>query len=219
MMFNWIRKLTGKDNQNIEDTDYSFKWYEANDEENPFNKRVLDVRSLTQTVVAATSDQFVAASFSANRKSDGKEFRSEEIQKRASTEANLIYPHNGEPLEGIIFQAPEMEVKWDIYIYDNCFFFARSWTGELVYKAHADILSDKIIIKSIDFDNKTDAVYAVNSVHFLMKTHAFGQVFPHYVTDTVNDEKTIALMSFSQFGNKACYACLDEILDATVFGK
>lgn len=218
-MFNWIRKLIGKDNQNIEETNYSFKWYEANDDENPFNKRILDIRSLTQTVIATTSDPAIAARFSATRNSDGKEFRNTEIQNSANIETTLVYPHNGESLEGIVFKAPEMEAKWDIYIYDNCFFFVRSWAGDLIYKAHAEILKDKIIINRIEYDGKNDSIYAINSIHFLMKTHAFGQVFPHYVTDVVNDEKTIALMSFSQFGNKACYACLDEILDATVFGK
>lgn len=217
-MLNWLKKAFKKDEPPAEE--YPFRWYAADDAENPFNKRVLDIKPFTQTVIAATSDQWIAASFSANRNSDGREFRGREIIGGTEIETNLVYPHNGERLEGIIFQAPEMEVKWDIYIYDDCFFFVRSWTGELTYKARAEITNDKIIINRVEYSiNSADDVYAVNSVHFLLKSHAFGQIYPHYVTDLAVDEKTIAHFSFNQFGNKACYACFEEILDATVFGK
>ena len=47
----------------------------------------------------------------------------------------LEFPHSGAALEGIIFKADSMEVKWDIYIYDWLFLFARSWTGDLYYRA------------------------------------------------------------------------------------
>ena len=170
-------------------------------------------------MTAFSDDQFVAVRFSVNRQSNGSEFRGAEISNAAHVPTNLTYPHNGETLEGIIFKADEMEVKWDICIYDNCFFFVRSWTGELVYKAHAEILSDKIIIGEIDYAADTDAIYAVNAVHFLMKSHAFGQIFPHYVTDLPDNEKSIALLSFNQFGNKACYACYEDITDALISEK
>ena len=39
--------------------EHQFKWYEPGPD-NPFNKRILDCRSLTQTMLATTSDASVA---------------------------------------------------------------------------------------------------------------------------------------------------------------
>ena len=58
-----------------------------------------------------------------------------------------------------------------------------------------------------------------NDVHFLMKSHATGQPFPHRVPKELTDEKEIAVWSFHRFGNRACYATYDEILDTKIVGE
>ena len=43
-----------------------------------------------------------------------------------------------------------MEAKWEIYIYNSVFLFARSWTGELRYRAAATVGPTEIHITAIE---------------------------------------------------------------------
>ncbi len=215
-MLNWIKnKLGVLKEPNEETTDYDFRWYEVGDEENPFNKRVLDIRPFTHSVISGSTDVFGSA-FGVMRQSDGKNHIGQKIENENFIETNLEYPHNGEMLDGVIFKSEEMECKWDIYIYDNCFYFARSWSGELWFKAQAEFSDNKLLIKKIFFDEEGYNEEVVNDVHFLMKSHAFNQPFPHKILDLSGSEMLVAQVSFKLHGNRACYACFDDITDTTI---
>lgn len=217
-MFKWLKKKKERkesEEQIEQSKSYSFKWYDVGSD-NPFNKRILDIRSFTGTMVATTSDKSIAKQFQQLRNSVGEEYRGVQIPNSRLTHSDFEYPHNGSELRGAAFKADSMDCKWDIYVYDNQFFFARSWTGDLVYKAQAEILPDKIILKGIEHKSKIDSTEALNAVHFLMKSHALGQPFPHKVPLEITDEKEIAMWSFSQFGNRACYATYDDIVDTRI---
>lgn len=200
-------------------SEYNFEWHEANSDGNPFNKRILDVRPFTWHTVATTQDKNIAETYGKLRSSYGKEYIGANVENPQTTEIYLEYPHNGEPLEGIVFKAESMDVKWDIYIYDTIFYFTRSWTGDLVYKAYSQILPDKIRIDKVEYPNDTNLEQAKSNVHFLLNTHAMGQVIPHQVPDDLETDMAIALYSFQQFGNKGCYACFEDITNTTVTFK
>lgn len=220
-MFNWFKKNKERkelDKQIEQSEEYSFKWYGLGNE-NPFNKRILDIRSFTGTMVATTSDKSIAEQYNQLRNSNGEEYIGVEVPKSRSTIANLEYPHNGNELKGAAFKADSMDCKWDIYVYDGYFFFTRSWTGDLVYKVKAEIFSDKIVLKEIEHNFEIDSNEAINAVHFLMKSHAFRQPFPHQIPVGLISEKEIAIWSFSQFGNRACYATYDDIIDTRIKDK
>ena len=123
----------------------------------------------------------------------------------------LEFPHNGAALEGIVFKADSMDVKWDIYIYDSLFLFARSWTGELCYRAVASVGASEVRITEIECA-ASDVELAPSHVYFLIGTHAMRRVLPHRIPpDVPNDAVTIATMSFSLFGRYGCYATFDDI--------
>ena len=211
MKLNWFKKKDKKEKKD----EYSFQWLEIG-KDNPFNKRILDVRSLTWSVIATTTDKNVAESYNYLRNSNGEEYIDKDIENGETIEASLEYPHNGNALEGIVFKSDSMECKWDIYIYNNIFYFTRSWLGELVYKAHAEILADRITIHKIEFPQETGLELAKSDIHFLLKTHAMGQVLPHQIPHYLDSDINIALYSFRQFGNKGCYACFEDITDTVV---
>lgn len=192
------------------DSEYDFKWHEVGGD-NPFGVRVLDVRSLTWHVIATTSDQRIAESYIIQRGSDGREFVSATIPNAKTVKCRLTFPHNGSRLEGIVFKAPSMEVKWDIYIYDSVFLFVRNWTGQLQYRATAFVGEDSITINEIEAP--ADHIEtAPQAVHFLIGTHAMGRVLPHTMPPgTLNEEQQIALLSFSMYGNLGCYATFDDV--------
>ncbi len=191
-------------------TEYEFKWYDPGDD-NPFDIRVLDVRGLTWNVAATTNDRRIAESFNAQRQSDGRDLISAKIDNAQSVACDLMIPHNGDVLKGIVYKANSMDIKWDIYIYDSVFLIARSWTGQLQYRAFAEIGDQHIHIHKIE-TLPEHVETAPQAVYFILGTHAMGRVLPHTIPrDTPDDPQKIALLSFSLYGNLACYATYDDV--------
>lgn len=90
-----------------------FRWCEVGPG-NPFNKRVLDVRSLTQTVMAATKHKSIADKYGELRGSDGKYLIGTSPSDALTIDCNIAYPHDGTELRGPVSKADCMDVKWDI---------------------------------------------------------------------------------------------------------
>lgn len=194
-----------------------YKWYDPG-EGNLFSIRFLDVRSLTWSVVATTTSAEVAETFNRQRRSDGREFMWSEFESAESVACDLKFPHNGEELEGVIFKADSMDVKWDIYIYESVFLFVRSWTGQLQYRAHAEFTDTYFSIHKIETSSSHSAT-AAQAVYFLLGTHAMGNVLPHSIPrDTPNNPQEIAILSFSMYGNLACYATYEDITQIEIPG-
>jgi len=178
---------------------------------NPFGIRVLDCRDVTWSMVAATADPKVAERFVLLRGSDGKELIGAPIPDPVRLPTSLRFPHNGASLEGVVFKADAMEIKWDIFIYDSVFLFARSWTGELCYRAVAKVGPTEIHITEIECPAK-DAEVAASHVYFLIGTHAMGRVLPHRLPATTpHDPVTMATVSFALFGRLGCYATFENV--------
>lgn len=214
MMFKILKKLTNKIFNPCK-----FKWYDIG-EKNPFNKRVLDITGYV--CCAGVSNNEFTNKFSSLRNSDGLYLKNIDTTKFSSAECSLTYPHNGKSLQGIVHKAEGMYDKWDIYIYDEMFYFANSWSGKLLFKAYANISDEEIKIVKIEYVNegyvKDDPELAKNYVHFLMLSHFMGQVVPHPIPDWIDDEEMmfIARISYNQFGGIAFYATKQGILDLEI---
>jgi len=167
-----------------------------------------------------TKDESVARSFLKLRHSVGQELINAEIYGSKNIEVDLVYPHNGSKIEGAAYKAKCMEDKWDIYGWNGIIYFARSWTGEIIYKAHIKVSDTNFSIYKIEYQpddyNAQDISFVKNNVHFLIKCLAFGNIYPHKVPVTLVSEKDIALYSFNLFGHNCWYATFDEILDTIV---
>lgn len=190
-------------------SDPSYRWCDPGPE-NPFPVRYLDVRPLTQTVVAA-SNMEIAEKYLARRQSDGRDVIDAQIKDSCRIPAALRLPHDGAALEGVVFKSDSFDVKWDIYVYDSVFLFARSWSGDLVYRAFATVAPDHIAIHEIECP-RDETEIAPSHVYFLLGAHAMRRVLPHRLpADTPKDPETMAVTSFSLFGNLACYATFEDI--------
>jgi hypothetical protein len=201
---------------------YDFKWYDLGDG-NPFNKRLLDIRSLTQSLLSFTSDQKVAELFNKLRHSIGEELIDVKPEGAKTITVNLEYPHNGSKMEGAGYKATSMEDKWDIYFWNGIMYLTRSWTGEVIYKAHVTVSAANFTITKIEYAEDeyahADPSLVIDNVHFIVWSHAFGRVFPHRVPKTLIAEKDIALYSFNQFGHNCWYATYDSIIDTVIIPK
>jgi hypothetical protein len=213
-MFNLFKKKEAPEQK------YKFEWHDIG-VGNPFNKRILDCRDYTQSNLATTGDKSIADKFNRLRQSDGKEFISREIENKITIETNLKYPPTGSQLTNLIFKAKSFDEKWDIYVYDNCFYFTRSWTGELVYEAFARTDANNVTIYKIELrdNDSVDKSIAISDVHFLVTTQMLKGILPHRVPTNLKTDMEIALYSFSKFGNKCWYATYDDILDTVIKNK
>jgi hypothetical protein len=219
-MFGLFKRKTIKESEThqYQNQEYQFKWYELGDE-NPFNKHILDIRSLTQNTLSFTRDKFVAELFNKQRQGIGQELIGFKMDGSQMLDVNLEYPHNGSKIEGAAYKAKCMEDKWDIYGWNDIIYLTRSWTGAVVYKAFINVSDTNFSVYKIEYvptEHKQDELLAINNVHFLIKTLAFGVVYPHMVPISLSTDKDIALYSFNQFGHNCWYASFDEILDTTL---
>jgi hypothetical protein len=126
----------------------------------------------------------------------------------------LSYPFNGESRDGPLSLAQQMEDKWDIYLYDGHLYFARSWTGDLVFPATIDFKEEEAVITDVDASRAQvmdDPALAVRTVDFLMKTHLYRQEAPHpFPPGFPEDKKALAVYPFSEYGRWAFYGTFED---------
>ena len=116
--------------------------------ENPFGVELLDCSAFATSMVSTTSSVEVATRFSQLRKANGEHCRGKEPPTPVVTNCRLEYPFDRRQ-DGPLFPAEEMEDKWDIYLFDGNLYFARSWTGDLVYKARLTFEHSNAVVTKI----------------------------------------------------------------------
>lgn len=184
------------------------RWIPA--EENPFGVELLDCRSYSQSMLSATQNPGIAESFVALRTADGEHYRGRAPADSTTCACDLRYPHKeGRTRDGPLFKAASMEDKWDIYLYDGRLFFARSWTGELAYRATIVFHADSANIVSVEAPKEVvedDPFHAVAAVDFLNRSHLYRLPIPHPLPKSLGrDPRRLVLFSFSQYGRRALY--------------
>lgn len=195
-------------------------WLEP--DQNPFGLRVLDCRPFSTTMISATKDPSIAAHFSQLRSASGEEHRGRHPKDAVVARCDLAYPFSGESRDGPLFVAQRMEDKWDIYLYDGHLHFARSWTGELVFRAAIEFREREALVTSVEASRAKvmdDLDLAVRMVDFLVKTHLYHQEAPHPLPrDYPDDKKALALYSFSEYGRWAFYGSFEDTTQVRVPG-
>ena len=205
--------------QGNQTSDDQLKWSEAGGD-NPYNVKILDIRDFTQNAVATQYNQPVVESFNESRSDNGEKYKTALIANAQTYKANIVYQHKG---QGAIYKAESMEVKWDIYAYDNWLYFVKSWTSELVYKAHFikkndKLVIDKIITGAVEKMSSTDEekeTYAAQNVYSMIQTHLMDTAWPYKIPEMMRDipEKLIASHMFALFGSKATVATHANVLN------
>lgn len=181
---------------------------------NPFKVSCLDCRIFSRSMLSTTKDPNVATHFSELRKSRGEQYIGQLPPNTITVQCNLSYPHHGQSKDGPLFIAEVMEDKWDIYLYNSHLYFARSWTGDLVFRAKMDFNELKAIITFIDANAQVasqNSAYIAQQVDFLVKSHLYKQEVPHPLpSDLPNEVRAIALYSFVQYGRWASFASYED---------
>jgi hypothetical protein len=176
---------------------------------NPFGVEILDCRPFIRSAVAGIDDKH-ADSFARLRSSKGAEHRNAPPEQAAICPCDLRYGHSGAVEDGPLFKAESMEDKWDIYLYDNYLYFARSSTGTLEYRARIHFDGREAHVIAVEARRELvhgDPGYAVAAVDFLIRSHLYGQPIPHPLPRSVgsDDPRQLAKLSYSLYGRKGLY--------------
>lgn len=228
-MRKWLRNLFGrttaaygrKEAQTIGDNapqipDTQAKWIPAS--ENPFGIDVVDCTAFCRSTQSTTDDFTVAASFLKLRASLGEDHRSQSPSNAATINCDLSFPYDGQHKDGPLFKAQEMEDKWDIFLYDSKLYFARSWTGELVFVANAAFDENRVRVNSISARSHATSgpEYVIGTIDYLMKSHLYRLPVPHPLPEGFSsDPDAIAFWSFGAYGRYAAFAAHEDTTHVT----
>jgi hypothetical protein len=187
-------------------------WLEA--DQSSFGLRVLDCRPFSTAMISTTRDPNIAARFNQLRGSTGEEHRGRHPEDALAVPCDLSYPFGGEGKDGPLFVARQMEDKWDIYLYDGHLYFARSWTGDLVFRAAVEFREREAVITEVEASRAKvmdQPALAVRMVDFLVKTHLYHKEAPHpFPQGYPEDIRHLALYSFSEYGRWAFYGSFED---------
>jgi hypothetical protein len=190
------------------------RWVEP--AESPFRVRCVDCRPLSSTTVSTTRDVLMATSFHDLRRSSGERLRNTMPPDPITVHCALRYPYLKGWAEGPLYRASQMEEKWDLFLFDNTLYFARSWTGSLVFIASAALTGGRLLVESISADRAAtggNQVFIVRSVDFLIKSHLYHLAAPHPIPEGFPDDPDrIALYSFGEYGRMASFATYEDTL-------
>ena len=171
--------------------------------ENAHGVDVWDCAVFTHSMISTTSDANVASQFARLRASDGREHGNQRPPSASVTDCRLAYPVTRTFTDGPLFKADAMEDKWDIYFVAPHIYFARSWTGQLIYRAEAHFEGQRLIITRIECPAVDDSESGRRTIDYLVKSHVLGGTALHPLSgDPRADPAQIAAASFSVFGRR-----------------
>jgi hypothetical protein len=174
--------------------------------ENPFGVDIWDCRPFTHNRISTTGSAEIARRYVELRCSQGNEYRGQVPINAQLTRCTLTYPLSHPPSEGALFKSEQMEDKWDIYLFDEWLYFARSWTGELTFKAQAHHELGALHLTALAVAADQDPAFAPRVVDYLVKTHVLPykalHPLPSQLPQTAWD---IAVFSFSLFGRRCAF--------------
>ncbi len=185
------------------------KW--VNGAESPFGVDILDCRPVVLGLASFTADPAIASRFTELRSSLGAEFRGKRPKDARSVRCNLNYPRQSRFKEGPLSKAQVMEDRWDIYMYDGCLYFARSWSGDLIFLATISFGEQLAHIDEIETASSDEDEFVIRQVDFLIQNHIFGLEMPHPLPSGLGrDPQRLAVYSFQLYGRRGFWGAMSD---------
>ncbi|HET7871047.1 MAG TPA: hypothetical protein VFL42_00955 [Terriglobales bacterium] len=187
-------------------------WIEA--DKNPWGVRVLDVRAVTQGMIATSQDPQCAANAISYGNDDGSAFLAQPPIVESTFSAGLLYRTAGPLGEGALFRPAVMEHKWAIFHRQNKLLIVRGWLRRLFAVAEVEQWGDMLAVGTVRGafaqENEPEE-YSVRFLDFLVRSHALGEIHPAPLfPGEEEDMEQAALACFSAFGNMALFAATER---------
>jgi len=205
-MWNWLRAIHPQPEKKV-----AARWLAPN--ENPWGLVVLDCTQFASMMISFTESIEVAKKFDSLRSSTGEELRNQVFNPTLSIPCDLAYKITRRAPDGPIFKSQAMEVKWDIYLYDDKLYFCRSWSGEMLYRATTKCEPPILHVALVETSQKSGEKTTLRNVDFLVKSHALQAKALHPLPENLGrDPEQLAQHSFSAYGSKGLYGTLEETI-------
>jgi hypothetical protein len=180
-------------------------------QDSPFGVEIWDCSAFTQSMISATANPDLAASFTSLRASNGTEYREKTVANPQAHDCELRYEYHGAVQDGVVFKAQEMEDKWDIYLYRPCLYFTRSWSGQLEYRATLSFEPAAVRVTEVESPSGQDPEFARRVVDYLIRSHLLGLTVPHPLPASLPPAaEQIAAYSFSMYGRRCWFGCYSD---------
>jgi hypothetical protein len=118
-------------------------------ENNLWHVDLLDLRSITETMISTSTDEQMAQNAVSYSSEDGIVFLGQAPVKPVKIQANIAFPIDGQLYPGVLFIPRVMEQKWAIYFYDDKLIFVRSWLRQVYVTAQTRQENGVLIVESI----------------------------------------------------------------------
>jgi len=176
---------------------------------NPWGIDLLDLRPITGQVTATSRDRQMAENAVSFRNEDGRSF----LRARPEgpvTPAALRYPTEGMLADGVLFNPPDMDHKWALYVLDGRIVVVRSWQRKVTAVADVRQQGDEVVIGPIRgaFGSREDAGFTVCALDFLLRTHVLGEAWPvpELAPADEAEHQDFAVRNFAAWGRRAAVA-------------
>jgi hypothetical protein len=187
------------------------RWLQPN--ENFWGLTVLDCAEYAQNMMSFTGNPEIAKKYGELRRATGREWPALEFKPIQSVPCNLTYKITRLPADGPVFKSSMMEEKWDIYLYNEHFFFCRSWGGELIHRAVVKSELPTLTVLKVESSQELPENRAVRQVDFLVKSHLMLAIALHPLPfELGQDVEKQAAHSFACYGNKGRYGTFEETI-------
>jgi hypothetical protein len=193
--------------------DNQLPWIEP--DQNPWRLPLLDLRPITQTMIASSKDPVFAENALSYAAEDGIVFWNRIPEGKMNSKVNLSYKIDGKLEAGVLFSPDCMEHKWAIFFDGENIIVVRSWLRELVFLAKTEQKDNVLTVHEIRGQiSDSDAPKFIAALfNFLILSHCLSEVVPAPLpAGFENDTENAAYWAFSLFGNMAFVGSFDENL-------
>lgn len=199
----FLRKAFGK-KEKPQSEIQDLNWIDASD--NPWGIRLLDLRPVTQGMLAASRDPQMAANAASCSSDDGTSFINQEPEIADEVTAEISLSVEPMLAPGVLFIPKVMENKWAIFFHQNTIIFVRSWLRKVIVTADTYQQDGRLFVTRIkgQFSDGDEPEFTQATVKFLLISHAIGEIFPAPLPSGLSsDPKAAALWAMSLYGNMA----------------
>ena len=180
-------------------------------DKNPWHVPVLDVRSVTQHTLSASTDPKCAANAVSFGHDDGVSFATQVPEISRTVPTNLQYRIDRLLAPGALFVPRHMEDQWAIYFHSGRILCIRSWSRKVVATAEIELGANSLLtipaIHGALVVAEEEPDFTVRALDFLLRSHALRAVFPAPLPSGMETSpEKAALWCMSAFGRQAAYA-------------
>jgi hypothetical protein len=178
--------------------------------DNPWPVPVLDVRPITLTMLATSTDPLMASNSVSYGNDDGSAFADQLPPADRTIPCELSYKIDRYFAEGVLFIPATMDHKWALYHYNEKLIVVRSWLRRVVVTASVRVVPGFVQVTRIDgafLDPVEVPDLTVATLDFIIRSHALSQPWPAPLAEPPGkDLERAALWCFSMHGNRAEFA-------------